>query len=120
MEKDIEQKFENIDRKFDELLLTIKDGFDDISGRLDKVESRLDKAEENVFELKNDMKIVKSTMVTKDFVSEKNADLGVEIGRRINSYYIQQKTFAKKLVEFLQVDGALKQEHVKELEEMLV
>lgn len=105
-----------IDQKLDEILTTVKDGFDDVCGRVDKVEGRLDKVEGDIKEMKTTM----TTLATKDFVSEKLADLGAEIGKRINNANLEQRTFAKKLIEFLKMDGALKKEHVEELEEMLV
>ncbi len=105
MDKELEQKFED-------LLLTVKDGFDDVCGRLDRVE-------ENIKEVKKDVGILNTTIVTKSYLDDKMADLGSEIGKRINRAYQEQKLFSKKLLEFLKVDGVLKQEHVAELEEML-
>ena len=103
----IDRRFEKTDQKFEELLLTVKDGFDEVSGRLDNVEQ--------------DVKVIKSTMATKEFVTEKLADLGAEIGKRINRSNDENRLFAKRLVEFLKKDnGVLKKEHVAELEEMLV
>ena len=112
MDKELEQKFDKIDQRFEDLLLTVKDGFDDVSGRLDKVE-------ESVKEVKKDVGILNTTVVTKSYLDDKIADLGSEIGKRINRAYQEQKLFSKKLIEFLKVDGVLKQEHVAELEEML-
>lgn len=109
----VDQRFEKMDQKFEDLLITVKEGFDGVSGRLDKVEGRLDNVE-------GELVTIKSTMATKNFVTEKLADLGAEIGKRINRSNEEQKLFSKKLVEFLKTDGVLKQEHVEELENMLV
>ncbi len=66
------------------------------------------------------MRAVKSTMVTKDFVTDKNADLAAEIGSKINRRHQEQRLFNKKHVEFLKRDkGVITPDHVAELEEML-
>ncbi|MBU2541990.1 hypothetical protein KJ785_00320, partial [Patescibacteria group bacterium] len=69
--------------------------------------------------VKKDVGILKTTMITKDYLDDRMADLGAEIGKRINRALQEQKLFSKKLIEFLKVDGVLKSEHINELEEML-
>lgn len=105
MEKDVA-------KKFDLLLSSVKEGFDELSEGLGEVK-------DDVKDLKADMKVVKSTMPTKDFVSEKNADLGAEIGKRINRANEEQRLFARTLVKYLREDKSLKLEHLHHLEEML-
>lgn len=118
---------QEIKQQFDELLTAVKDGFDGVSeefkevkGDINVMKGDIKSLKSDVKDLKDDMKIVKSTMVTKDFVSEKNADLGAEIGKRINSSRQEQFLVIKKLLEFLKVDnGVIKKEHVEELEQMI-
>ena len=120
MEKDIEQKF-------DELLITIKKGFDGVSDEFIAVKKDIKNLKTDVRDLKTDvrdlkqdMRAVKSTMVTKDFVTDKNADLAAEIGSKINRRHQEQRLFNKKHVEFLKRDkGVITPDHVAELEEML-
>lgn len=104
----IDQRFEKTDQKVDDVLQAVKAGFDDVYGRLDSVEG--------------DVKSIKATiatMPTKEYIDDKLADLGAEIGKRINRAYEEQRLFAVKLVEFLKADGVLKKDHVEQLEEML-
>lgn len=112
MEKDVA-------KKFDLLLFTVKEGFDELSEGLGEVKDDVRVLKDDVKDLKSDMKVVKSTMPTKDFVSEKNADLGAEIGKRINRANEEQRLFARTLVKYLREDKSLKLEHLHHLEEML-
>lgn len=116
---------QDIHQKFDELLITVKEGFDDVTerfnkvdGRLDRVEGRLDKVEQNIQEVKQDIRSIKSTSITKDYLDDKLADLGAEIGKRINAVMEKEKAFHKKLIEILRRHNVVAPEEIKELEEM--
>lgn len=102
----MDERFKRVDEKFEEMLLTVKEGFDEVTGRLDTVEG--------------DIKILKSTSVTKDYLDDKLADLGAEIGRRIQLISQREKSFHLKMIELLKKSNALSPEHAAELEEMLI
>ena len=108
----INENFERIDNKFDDVLQAVKVGFDDVYQKIDTVSQRLGVVEKEV-------KIIRGVMPTKEYIDDKLADLGAEIGKRINRAYEEQRLFSIKLVEFLKTDRALKKDHVEQLEEML-
>ena len=109
----VDERFEQTDHKFEDLLLAVKDGFDDTSKRLNRVET-------DITQLKTDVTYLKSSSITKEYLDDKLSDLGAEIGRKINLSAQKEKTFHTKLIEFLKTDRVLKQEHIMELEKMLV
>lgn len=87
----------NLEQKFDEVLQAVGAGFSDMNERFSDIQSQLDLAKEDIHVLKQDNKIFHSTMVTKEFLSEKLADLGAEIGKRINTLSDREIAFAKKI-----------------------
>lgn len=119
MEKDIKEQFEKIDQKFDDVLQAVKSGFDDVYERLGTVSQSVDTVSGRLGAVEKEVKIIKGTMPTKEYIDDKLADLGAEIGRRINRAHEEQRLFAIKLVEFLKTDRVLKKDHVEQLEEML-
>lgn len=117
---------QEINQKFDELLTAVKQGFDEVSDRFDevytrfdKVDVRLDTIEGRLDNLEHDMKVVKCTMVTKDFLTEKQANFAAEVGRRMRLMDEREKLFSKKLLEYLKESKVLAPERVAELEDML-
>jgi len=119
MDTELKQQFKKIDKNFDDVLQAVKVGFDEVYGRFDDVYDKFDGVYDRLDKVESDIKVIKGTMPTKEYIDDKLADLGAEIGRRINRAYEEQRLFAVKLVEFLKADRALKKDHVEQLEEML-
>lgn len=101
----MDERFEKIDQKFEDLLLSVKDGFDNVCNRLDKVE--------------DDVKIIKNTMVTKNYLHDKLADLGAEIGMRINAKEEKHKQFHTRIIEIIKRNKLAAPSELSELESMI-
>lgn len=59
---------ETVEQKIDRLALAVKEGLDGVDAQLKAVDERFDRVE-------SDITVVKTTMVTKDYLDEKLADL---------------------------------------------
>ena len=63
--------------------------------------------------LKQEVKRINGVIPTKDYIDDKMADLGAEIGKRINRAREEEHLFAVKLLEFLKIGKVLKKEQVE-------
>ena len=89
--KDMESRMTG---QFDALATSVKEGFDEASEERNEMKH-------DIKELKQEVKIIKSTAVTKEYLDDKLSDLGAEIGKRINASHERQKEFNKKLIFIL-------------------
>lgn len=98
--------------QFETLATSVKDGFDEAFEGQNKINAKIDT-------LQQDVSILKSTTVTKDYLDDKNADLGAEIGKRINKAKEKDLKFNKKLISFLKEEKIRAPNKISELENML-
>ena len=63
----------------EKLAKMMKDGFDEVHVRLDKVDGRLDKVDGRLDKVDGRLGKIEATMVTKDYLDEKLADLRGDI-----------------------------------------
>ena len=89
--------------------MVMKSDFDE---RLEQVDKRLENLEERVGSLENQM-------VTKDYLDNKLADLGAEIGRRINQQIEREIKFKQKLIQIFRSKSFIDEQELKQLEELV-
>ncbi|MEK7211079.1 MAG: hypothetical protein AAB731_00410 [Patescibacteria group bacterium] len=101
--------------KFDELLITVKDGFDSVH---EQIKSEISSVKSEVSsvrtELKSEIASIKSQMVTKDYLDEKMADLRGDLVVLVR----KEDTKVKALIETLREKKILNDADVKKISSM--
>lgn len=103
-QQDLQQIKEVIKEEVGELALMTKKGFDEVGERFDEVGERFEK-------LEGRFDTVEATMVTKEYLDEKIADLKGDLVVLIR----KEDNKLKKLVEILRAKNVLVDEDVKEI-----
>lgn len=100
----------------DDLAVMIKKGFDHIDGRFEKIDDRFEKIESKVDNLEATLK---NQYPDKNYLSDKLADLAVEIGTRIERKKKDDERFKRKVIEILKRNSLAEKEEILFLEKLI-
>jgi len=84
-----------------------------------RVDERLGSVEERLGQVEGRLGHVENQMVTKDYLGNKLADLGADIGRRINRQAELDKSFRKTLIDILSSKSILQGVDIERLKEFV-
>lgn len=86
---------------FDGLTERFEGRFNSVEGRFNSVDKRFDGIEGRLSKVENDVGYLRTHMVDKYYLSDKLADLAVEIYKRLDKKLIKEKEFKKKITEII-------------------
>lgn len=84
-----------------------------------KVEGHFQQVDERLGKVEGRLGHVENQMVTKDYLDNKLADLGSDIGRRINRQAELDKSFRKTLIDILSSKSILQGVDIERLKEFV-
>ena len=90
-----------------------------VEGHFQQADERLGKVEGRLGEVEGRLGHVENQMVTKDYLDNKLADLGSDIGRRINRQAELDKSFRKTLIDILSSKSILQGVDIERLKEFV-
>lgn len=106
--------------------MVVREEFNELINEIVILKSDMESVKSDMESVKSDMKSVKSEVgsmqtriVTKEYLDDKLADLGAEIGSRINRSKERDQSFKILLIDMLKENNLLKSNQIKKLEEAI-